>query len=116
MKSAKPLPSQQYLRECFAYAPHTGKLTWKKRPKHHFPHVGTMVYTNKMWAGKPVSLVKHKKPSGRIYLHILINSKKYPVHRIIFKWMTGRDPNGVIDHINRDPSDNRWHNLRELAG
>lgn len=115
MKPANSLPSQQYLQECFKYNRHTGELRWKKRPREHFPNIGAMAYTNKILAGKPVGQTKNKKPSGLIYLYVTINSKRYPVHRVIFKWVTGRDPEGVIDHINRVPTDNRWCNLREAT-
>lgn len=35
-------------------------------------------------------------------------------HRIIWLLMTGSFPNGEIDHINRNPFDNRWENLRDV--
>jgi hypothetical protein len=33
------------------------------------------------------------------------------VHRIIWKWMTGEDPE-TVDHRNHVTNDNRWDNLR----
>jgi hypothetical protein len=37
--------------------------------------------------------------------------RKYYVHRIIFRWMTGEWPS-LGEHENLDASDNRWDNLR----
>ena len=36
----------------------------------------------------------------------------YKIHRVVWLWMTGVKPDRHIDHINGDPHDNRWSNLR----
>ena len=98
--------SQQYLKECFSYDPTTGVLSWKHRPRSHFS-------TAKGWkranahAGDPVGTLT---PQGRLMVNI--RGKGYFVHRLIWKLVYGRDPFGQIDHINRDPLDNRLRNLR----
>lgn len=36
--------------------------------------------------------------------------KTYLVQKLIYKYMTGKEPNKII-HQNKDVNDNRWHNL-----
>ncbi len=47
------------------------------------------------------------------YRKVKMNRISYKAHRLAFQYMTGREPAGCIDHINGDPSDNRFANLRE---
>ena len=47
------------------------------------------------------------------YLRVFLNYQVYMVHRIIWKMVTGDDPDVLeIDHINKNRSDNRMENLR----
>lgn len=47
------------------------------------------------------------------YLRTNVGGKKYYVHVIIFIMLTGREPTGVIDHLNGVRSDCRIENLKE---
>jgi AP2 domain len=98
------LPSQKYLRECFNYNPTTGVLTWKRRPREHFPTVTTWLWWNTRFANKPAGC--HKDG----YLVIWLGAQ-YRAHRIIFKLTTGQEPPETLDHKSRK-DDNRWDQLR----
>jgi hypothetical protein len=97
LKNPKPLPSQSLIKEWFSYDHETGDFVWIYHPKNKH------VIGNKC---KP-----HYKSK---YISASINGVKYQVHRLIYKYMTGNEPN-IMDHINGDPSDNRWCNLRSVT-
>ena len=90
------------------YDPDTGSLTWKPRG------VGTR--TGRTWdaryagkeAGTKLTQVKGGAPHQ---IRVLIESKRYGAHRLIWKMMTGEEPPRFIDHKNGNPWDNRWENL-----
>lgn len=46
------------------------------------------------------------------YRVITLSRKVCLAHRVAWFYMTGSLPTGQIDHINRNPSDNSWRNLR----
>lgn len=82
------MPDQSYLKENFEYNPETGVFKRKGR--------------------------KYRESCSRTRCRtIRIKDKKYYAHRLIFVWMTGEDPGSKeVDHINHNPQDNRWKNLR----
>jgi len=49
------------------------------------------------------------------YVKIKIYGKKYFAHRLAWLFIEGYFPENEIDHINRNPSDNRWVNLRHVG-
>lgn len=46
------------------------------------------------------------------YLAGMVNGVRLSAHRVVWALHYGEWPSGWIDHINRDPSDNRVENLR----
>lgn len=46
------------------------------------------------------------------YIVIGLFGNRYYAHRLAWMYMTGTFPEGQVDHINQDKSDNRWINLR----
>jgi len=49
------------------------------------------------------------------YLQATVNNKNYLVHRIVYCMYHGHFPFCEIDHINRNKSDNRIDNLRDVS-
>jgi hypothetical protein len=109
------LPSIEQLCKLFDYEPQTGVLRWKVRDD-----VPGMSGWNTKYAGKPAGNASMlRRPSSRKWYHagmrVRIDGKNYGVHRLIWAMKTGEWPEHSIDHINRDPLDNRWVNLREAT-
>ncbi len=46
------------------------------------------------------------------YIKIIVNGKSYMAHRMAMAFVHGHWPPCLVDHINRDPADNRISNLR----
>lgn len=87
--------NQEQLKEIINYNPITGDFVWLK------------VNSNRVKVG---DIAGYKAPDG--YKQIRINNTLYKSHRLAFLYVEGEFPVNIIDHINHDPSDNRWVNLR----
>lgn len=69
----------------------------------------------KTW-GKRVRGEKIGTPTSRKgYLAVAFSGRRYSVHRLVWLYVYGYLPNGFIDHIDGDPSNNRVSNLREVS-
>lgn len=85
------------LRELLYYCHETGTFTWLQT-RQRSPEGSLAGHTNKVG-----------------YCVIGIDGKYYKAHRLAFLYMTGEWPKKQVDHINRNKSDNRWSNLRDVS-
>lgn len=93
---AKPLPSQDRLKDLFDYDPITGVLLNK---------IGSL--NGKRVVGAPA------KSLSRGYYKTRVDGREAYVHRIVWKIMTGEEPD-IVDHIDGNPINNAWSNLRSV--
>jgi hypothetical protein len=49
------------------------------------------------------------------YPKVRINGIRYKCHRLAFLYMEGYFPENDVDHIDRNPFNNAWNNLREVS-
>lgn|SRR5215471_945547 len=85
------------LRELLSYNPRTGVFTW--RITGWGPYI------------RPGAIAGASRKDGRCVIRI--DQQLYLGSRLAFLWMTGSFPRQSLDHINGNPSDDRWRNLRE---
>jgi hypothetical protein len=101
------------------YNPNTGLLFWKPRTPEMFKTSGRYMLKSKeeaceIWNNRFALKEAFKSMSTTVYKVSSIYGRQYYAHRVAFALMEGRWPK-VIDHKNRDRSDNRWVNIRECS-
>lgn len=113
--AAKDLPSADVLRQLLRYDPETGKLFWRERGPEWFTDgfrtaQGNCNIWNARYAGSEAFTSADRRgcKMGRIG-----NAPPYLAHRVIWKIVTGVEP-AVIDHLDGDPGNNRFSNLRSV--
>jgi hypothetical protein len=87
--------TQARLQELLRYEPNTGIFTWR---------------VNRKGGVKAETAAGHTTPTG--YCFIGVEGQLYKAHRLAWLYVYGQFPETNLDHINRNPSDNRIANLR----
>lgn len=89
--------TQKRLKEIVEYSQKTGEFKWRIRNKCSPKFVGDGAgWTNE-------------------YSYLYLDGETYPAHRAAWLYVYGYMPENEIDHINRNKSDNRINNLREVS-
>lgn len=70
----------------------------------------TGVFTHRRNIGKRCG---NFAPDGR--MRIFVAGRSYKAHRLAWLYVHGCWPTGCVDHINRNPADNRIANLRDVS-
>ena len=114
----KPLPSLEYLRECFeldAVCP--SGLRWRKRPRQHFSHDLSFATFDANVAGKPAGGIVTDKRRGKQYYKVYLNNDSYYAHRIVFSLFNEQviSIETQVDHRNGSGTDNSTNNLRSAT-
>lgn len=92
--------TQARLKELLNYDPKTGVFTWKKN------RAGVR-------SGSTAGCIDTASNSG--YVRIGLDSTVHQAHRLAWLYVYGCFPEQQLDHINRDRSDNRIENLRQVT-
>lgn len=104
----------EVVKDLLDYNPDTGVFCWKHRPRKYFSRDRDYFWWNKRFEGNEVGYVK-KPDRGYIRKEMRVFDKGYVTARVIWLWMTGEWPEGFIDHIDRNPCNNIWSNLRDVS-
>lgn len=86
------------LKEVLRYCPETGEFRWLVSP------------SNSVRAGSVAGSVESNG-----YRRIAIDYTSYQATHLVWFYMTGEFPAGMVDHRNRSRDDNRWENLRPAS-
>lgn len=92
---ANTILTQARLQELLHYDLETGVFTWK---------------VNRSGTAKAGTRAGTANTSGHI--QIMADRKMHLGHKLAWLYVTGEFPSTFMDHINRDPADNRFSNLR----
>lgn len=99
----------------YEYNPETGQILFKERSKEYH---AAYKYFNKTYAGNAATKV-FKQGDGYMYtkLNFEYKGKCYNLSAARVAWllMTGDWPKHTIDHIDRDSTNNKWDNLRDVT-
>lgn len=91
--------TQELLKEILHYDPETGVWTWVNPPNHNTRLTG--------------QIAGNRRRDG--YLRIRYGGRLYYASHLACLYMTGKFPDKEMDHEDRDPSNDKWSNLREAT-
>ena len=101
MTKSKPLPPAEALWDEIFYDPLGGGLYWRRKKSGRSCPLEQRIGYQNQWG----------------YWRVKLCYRQYFQHLLIWKWVTGKDvPDGYqVDHIDKNPGNNCWANLRLLT-
>lgn len=101
-------PSVEFVRQALRYE--DGRLYWLERPRDHFRSGPVQGTCNTKWAGKEAGKMRRGQIPPRWV--VCLNYQEYLRYRIVWVLCNGEWPAGQIDHVDRNPLNDRIENLR----
>ncbi len=98
----------EHLREALSYNAETGALVWLHRPVEHFKTRRAFSVWNAKNAGNPAFATQMKNG----YLKGTFNGVELLAHRVAWMIISGRWPDGDVDHVDGSRTNNAARNLR----
>lgn len=105
--------TQEIVKEFLSYDPDTGVFVWLPRDRRWLATDQSFKRWHTMYCGRQAGY-QHKIYDGYFTRTIEIYGKRWQEHRLAFLYMTGNVP-GIIDHMDGNPSNNSWENLRSSS-
>lgn len=103
---SKPTPSKEFLNELYEYDPSDKTFPLKFRESKG----------RRVKGMRPGRVQTQIHRSNYQVTQITIGSNNFfTMSKIVWKYHYGVEPQGVIDHINNDPTDNRIENLQDIT-
>lgn len=99
--------TQEYVRSLFDYDLQTGEFRWRERDLACFKNKQACGAWNTKYAGTTAGT---KRADG--YVIIRVSGVNQCAHRLAWLYVVGEIGRLDIDHIDRNPSNNAFHNLR----
>lgn len=97
---AGKLPCATKLRLLLDYDKDSGARTWRTSAKRGY---------------RPGDVAGYIHRARNAYRIVRLEGRQYYAHRLIWKIVTGKEPDGVIDHIDGDGTNNTWSNFRQAS-
>lgn len=112
----KELPEPAMIRKLLRYDPEAGRLFWLPRTPDMFTAERNTPEQNcAAWNTRRAGSEAFTASTDRGVRHGQLMGRMFKAHRVAWVLMTGAWPDGEVDHIDCNPSNNRWSNLRAAS-